>query len=146
MLNAVVSPAHAQTSGPDMLCVDGTSTWLMTEYQENGVSFNQGDPQSQVQITITGNDIRLVTDWCIISTDTDATSRGRVTDEGTVDLTTGAASTNPVGSPQTSPTHGEVVNLANNLAQSFTLDCANSNSFVVRDDGDVYSFRLTRIS
>lgn len=144
VINAVVLPAHAQTSLFDALCADGISTWLMTDYQENGVNFDQGSPQSQVQITIAGNQITLVTDWCVINSESNSQSRGRVTDSGTVDLTTGVAATSPTGNPVPSPTHGGVINLANNLTQSFTLDCMNSNRFTVQDTTNVYRFTLTR--
>lgn len=118
----------------------------MSDYQENGVQFNQGSPQSQVEITISGSQIDLVTDWCVINSDTNSESRGRVTDSGSVNLNSGEASSTPVGNPVASPTHGAVQNLANNLAQTFTLDCAGSGSFLVRDTSNIYSFRLTRVS
>lgn len=146
VITSVILPAHAQTSTLDPLCMDGTSTWLMSDYQENGVQFNQGSPQSQVEITISGSQIDLVTDWCVINSDTNSESRGRVTDSGSVNLNSGEASSTPVGNPVASPTHGAVQNLANNLAQTFTLDCAGSGSFLVRDTSNIYSFRLTRVS
>jgi hypothetical protein len=145
LINVVALPAHAQTSTLQGLCEGGVSTWIMSEYQENGVDFDQGNPQTQVQISITDNQISLVTDWFVINSNTSAESRGRVTDVGTIDLSTGQSSTSPSGSPVVSPTHGGVTNLANSLNQTFTLDCANSGSFVVRDTSNVYSFRLTRV-
>lgn len=144
LTNSVITPAHAQTSEPDNLCVDGTSVWLMSDYQETGTAFTQGSPQSQVTITITGNQIDLTTDWFVINSTSNAASRGRVTDTGTIDLTTGEAATSPTGSPTASPTHGAVENLANNLPQTFSLDCLTGNSFTVQDSSGVYSFRLTR--
>ncbi len=147
VVSSIALPAHAQTSMPlSGLCIDGVSTWSMSEYQENGVSFNQGNPQSTVEITISGTQITLVTDVFVINSSTSSESRGRVTDVGTIDLNTGEASTSPTGSPVASPTHGGVSNLANNLDQTFTLDCDNSNSFVVQDTSSIYSFRLTRIT
>lgn len=144
VINSLVLPAHGQTSAFPNLCADGTSTWLMSDYEENGTSFNQGTPQSQVEITISGTQINLITDWCVINSVSNSQSRGRVTDSGTVNLITGAATTSPTGSPTVSPTHGGVVNLANNLAQTFILDCADSDSFVVQGASNIYSFRLTR--
>jgi len=146
-VSSIVLPAHAQTSMPlSALCIDGVSTWLMSEYQESGVGFNQGTPQSTVEITISGTQITLVTDVFVINSSTSSESRGRVTDVGTIDLSTGQASTSPIGNPVSSPTHGGVTNLVNNLDQTFTLDCDNSNSFVIQDTASIYSFRLTRIS
>lgn len=144
-INSVLTPAHAQTSALT-LCQDGTSTWLMSDYIENGVSFTQGSPQSQVEITISGTTVTVVTDWFVINSNTNAASRGRVTDQGVANLTTGAVNTSPIGSPATSPTHGGVTNLANNLTQSFTLDCTASNDFTVTSSGGIYSFRLSRIN
>ena len=143
IINNVILPAHAQTSTTS-LCSDGSSRWLMSEYQENGVDFDQGSPQSEVAITISGNQIDLVTDWFIINTTDSSSSRGRVTDSGTIDLSTGQATTSPAGSPMPSPSHGGVTNLANNLTQSFTLDCLSGNSFVVTGAANAYRFRLTR--
>jgi len=144
-INSIFTPAHAQTSASS-LCQDGTSTWLISDYIENGTAFTQGSPQSQVEITISGTSITLITDWFVINSNTSAVSRGRVTDQGTLNLTTGSASTNPTGSPATSPTHGGVTNLANSLAQSFTLDCSTSGDFTVSSSGGVYTFRLSRVS
>jgi len=145
IVNSVILPAHAQTSVFSGLCADGTSTWLMSEYQESGVSFTQGSPQSRVEITISGNQIDLVTDWFVVNSNSNAVSRGRVTDAGTISLSSGSATTSPTGSPTASPTHGGVQNLANNLSQTFTLDCTNSASFVVQGASNLYSFRLTRV-
>lgn len=145
VISSMALPVHAQTSmSPPALCADGVSTWLMSDYQEAGVSFTQGTPQSQVQITVSGAQISMITDWFVINSNTSVESRGRVTDVGTIDLSTGQTSTSPSGSPVASPTHGGVTNLANSLNQTFTLDCANSGSFVVQDTSNVYSFRLTR--
>ncbi len=147
VVSSVALPVHAQTSTPfSSLCVDGVSTWLVSEYQENGVSFSQGSPQSIVEITISGNQINLVSDLFVINSSTSAQSRGRVMDTGTIDLSTGQATTSPSGTPVSSPTHGGVTNLANNLNQTFTLDCASNNSFIVQDTSNIYSFRLTRVS
>lgn len=142
VLKSVITPAHAQTSVFEAVCQDGSSLWLMSDYIENGVAFDQGSPQSQVQMTISGTAINLTTDWNITNGGT--ISRGRVTDQGSIDLTTGFVSTNPSGSPIPSPTHGGVTNLANNLPQTFTLDCANSNDVIV-SAGNIYQFRLSRI-
>ncbi|MGH1543502.1 MAG: hypothetical protein ACRBHB_24095 [Arenicella sp.] len=143
-INAVLTPAHAQTSA--FLCQDGSSTWLMSDYVENGIAFNQGSPQSQVEIIISGTNINMITDWFVTNSNTSSVSRGRVTDQGMINLTTGAVSTNPTASPVTSPSHGGVTNLANNLAQSFVLDCANSGDILISSSGGIYSYRLTRIS
>lgn len=146
VINSIVLPAHAQTSMSPALCADGVSTWLMSDYQENGVSFDQGTPQSQVEINIVGNQINLTTDWFVINSATSSVSRGRVTDSGSIDLSTGVATTSPTGTPVDSPTHGVLTNLANSLDQTFTLDCAGGGSFVVQDSSNIYSFRLTRAS
>lgn len=146
VVNSVITPAHAQTSGVSTLCADGVSTWLMSDYVENGVSFTQGSPQSQVEITVSGTSVGLVTDWFVINGNNSDTSRGRVTDQGSINLNTGAVSTNPSGSPESSPTHGGVINLANNLAQSFTLDCSSNSDIIVSANGGLYRFRLSRVS
>lgn len=146
VVSGVVLPAHAQTSLAPELCADGVSIWLMSDYEENGVSFDQGTPQSQIEITIVGNQISLTTDWFITNSVTSSVSRGRVTDSGTIDLATGAATTSPTGTPVVSPTHGGITNLANNLDQTFTLDCVDGDSFVVQDTSNIYRFQLTRAS
>jgi hypothetical protein len=146
IVNAVVMPAHAQTSAPVSLCQDGISTWVMSDYIENGIAFDQGSPPSQVQITISGSSVNLVVDWYVINSSTSVASRGRVTDSGIIDLVTGAATTSPTNSPTLSPTHGGVENLANNLSQSFNVDCSAGADFLVTSDSGIYSFRLSRVA
>ncbi|MBX2849946.1 MAG: hypothetical protein KTR16_16595 [Acidiferrobacterales bacterium] len=146
IINSVVSPAHAQTSDLTTLCADGTSLWLMSDYVENGMTFTQGNPQSQVEITVSGTSVSLVTDWFVLNDSSSASSRGRVTDQGSIDLTTGEVSTNPTGNPVDSPTHGAVTNLSNNLEQSFVFNCSSNSDVIVSESGGLYSFRLSRIS
>jgi len=117
----------------------------MSDYIENSVAFTQGSPQSEVQIMVLGNVVTMTTDWFVINSNTSAESRGRVIDQGVINLNTGSVSTNPSGSPIASPTHGGVSNLVNNLAQSFTLDCSASSDFIVSADNGLYSFRLSRV-
>ena len=76
-INSVVTLAHAQTSCVNSLCADGVSTWLMSDYVENGVAFAQGEPQSQLETIVSGMSISVVTD------------------HGSIDLSTGAVGTNP---------------------------------------------------
>ena len=118
----------------------------MSDYIENGTTFNQGSPQSQVEFAISGTVISMTIDFFIINASTSVSTRGRITAEGLIDLNTGQASTEPTGSPVESPTHGGVTNLANNLAQSFSLDCSTDSDVVVTSNNGIYSYRLTRVS